>query len=74
MNLLDKIFDPYFTTRKDGTGLGLTIVRQIVETHNGNIQVESKQNTGTRFTIRLPVAGSTSSNKSASPQQAEPKQ
>lgn len=74
MNLLDKIFDPYFTTREDGTGLGLTIVRQIVETHNGNIQVESKQNTGTRFTIRLPVAGSMSSNKSASPQQAEPKQ
>lgn len=54
---LDKIFDPFFTTRSRGTGLGLAIVHQIVDNHNGEIEVESpaaQGRRGTCFTIRIP--------------------
>ncbi len=57
---LDKIFDPFYTTREQGTGLGLAIVHTIVENHNGEIRVESpvpEKNKGTRFTISIPVEG-----------------
>jgi two-component system sensor histidine kinase FlrB len=55
----NQVFDPFFTTRSHGTGLGLAIVQQIVESHNGEIAVESPvaDNTrGCRFTIRIPTA------------------
>lgn len=55
---LDKIFDPFFTTRSRGTGLGLAIVHQIVDNHNGEIEVESPIDQGGRgscFTIRIPA-------------------
>lgn len=52
---LPKIFDPFFTKRAEGTGLGLTIVHRIIDEHNGHIEVESGE-TGTRFTVTLPVA------------------
>ncbi len=48
-----RIFEPFYTTKRDGTGLGLTIVRQIVETHGGRITVDSRPGLGTRFTVRL---------------------
>ncbi|MGI8788548.1 MAG: ATP-binding protein [Pyrinomonadaceae bacterium] len=51
---LDKIFEPYFSTKETGTGLGLAIVKKIVDDHNGAIAVESKLNEGTKFTVRLP--------------------
>ena len=51
---LDKIFEPYFSTKETGTGLGLAIVKKIIEDHNGTIEVESQQNDGTRFTVKLP--------------------
>ena len=51
---LDKIFEPYFSTKETGTGLGLAIVKKIVDDHNGTIAVESKLNEGTKFTVRLP--------------------
>jgi len=51
---LDKIFEPYFSTKETGTGLGLAIVKKIVDDHNGTIEVESKLNEGTKFTVRLP--------------------
>ena len=50
---LQKLFNPYYTTKKKGTGLGLTIVQKIVEDHNGKIQVESEKNKGTRITVLL---------------------
>ncbi len=54
---LDKIFQPFFTTRKSGTGLGLSICRQIVEAHNGTMTVASTPGEGTVFTIHLPLQG-----------------
>jgi signal transduction histidine kinase len=51
---VDRIFDPYFTTRDDGTGLGLSISSRIVETHGGFMDVESHEQGGTTFWICLP--------------------
>ncbi len=50
---VDKIFDPYFTTRSDGTGLGLAMVYRAVEALGGDIRVESTPGSGTRFFIEL---------------------
>jgi len=54
---LDRVFDPFFTTKDvgAGTGLGLSIVYGIIEKHQGDVQVESREGEGTRFTIRLPL-------------------
>lgn len=53
--IMDKIFEPYFTTKPFGTGLGLTIVFKIVKAHFGDIAVASRVGEGTTFTITLPV-------------------
>ncbi len=53
---LARVFDPFFTTNKNGTGLGLSVVHQIIEQHSGFIQVESEVNAGTTFTIVFPGA------------------
>jgi len=50
----ERIFDPYFTTKQSGSGLGLTISYSIVKKHNGRISVKSKQGEGTEFEICLP--------------------
>ncbi len=52
---IDKIFDPYFTTKQAGTGLGLAVVHSIVSKHDGYIKVNSKEGIGTIFTIYLPA-------------------
>jgi signal transduction histidine kinase len=50
-----KIFDPFYTTKPTGTGLGLFVSQRIVQAHGGEINVESAEGRGTCFTIRLPV-------------------
>jgi two-component system nitrogen regulation sensor histidine kinase NtrY len=52
----DKLFLPYFSTKRRGTGLGLAIVNRIVSDHNGYIRVEDNRPRGTRFVIELPAA------------------
>jgi len=52
---LDKIWDPFFTTKDHGTGLGLGIVKNIVESHGGGVQIVNRPVRGTRVTIELPV-------------------
>jgi len=52
---LKRIFDPFFTRRPQGTGLGLTIVRRIIQQHRGTIQVQSRLHEGTVFILELPV-------------------
>jgi len=52
--MMDKVFNPFFTTKDAGTGLGLAIVHRIVENHNGRISVESRMGRGTAVKIFLP--------------------
>jgi two-component system sensor histidine kinase PilS (NtrC family) len=52
----ERIFDPFYTTKPDGTGLGLPTVHRIVESHGGALQVESRPGVGTQFRVRLPAA------------------
>lgn len=54
--LKEKLFLPYFSTKKRGTGLGLAIVSRIVEDHHGSIRVEENHPAGARFIIELPLA------------------
>jgi signal transduction histidine kinase len=52
---LNRIFEPFYTTKKKGTGLGLMIVQRIVRAHGGNIEIESQVGRGTTFRVRLPL-------------------
>jgi len=52
---IDNIFNPFFTTKSQGTGLGLSITHRIIEQHHGTISVDSNPDTGTTFTISLPI-------------------
>ena len=72
---LSRVFEPYFTTKTSGTGLGLLIVRRIVREHGGELSIESSEGKGLTLTIRLPhidrrvrmlEAGDSSSKLSAS--------
>ena len=55
----DKIFLPFFTTKKEGSGLGLAQVHRIVELHGGWVKVESEVGTGARFVVCLPRSAET---------------
>jgi len=50
-----RIFDPFYTTKKTGTGLGLFVCQRIMQAHGGTLEVESEQGKGTRFTLKLPI-------------------
>jgi two-component system nitrogen regulation sensor histidine kinase NtrY len=51
----DKLFMPYYSTKRRGSGLGLAIVRRIIAEHGGSIEVEDNKPVGTTFTIELPT-------------------
>jgi len=53
--LLDKIWDPFFTTKEKGTGLGLGIVKNIIESHGGRIHIDNRPVGGARVTVEIPV-------------------
>src|SRR5882724_8571138 len=52
---INRIFEPFYTTKKKGTGLGLMIVQRIVRAHNGRIELESRVGNGTTFRVWLPL-------------------
>jgi signal transduction histidine kinase len=55
-DMLERIFDPYFTTRPQGTGLGLPIALRIIQAHGGTLDVSSLLGRGTTVEVRLPIA------------------
>jgi len=52
---ISKIFNPFFTNKSNGVGLGLSVTHRIIQSHKGKIEVESKYHKGTKFTIKLPI-------------------
>lgn len=56
LDVRERVFEPFFTTRPRGTGLGLAVARQIVEAHGGTIAVGDRPGGGARFTLRLPAS------------------
>ena len=53
-DILERLFEPFFTTRTEGTGLGLAIVREVAQIHGGDISVKSRLGSGSEFYLRLP--------------------
>jgi len=53
---LERVFEPYFSTKTTGTGLGLPIARRNIELNGGSIEVRSAKGAGTTVTLRLPMA------------------
>ncbi|MCK4469444.1 MAG: GHKL domain-containing protein, partial [Desulfobacterales bacterium] len=54
-DVMEKIWEPFFTTKEKGTGLGLGIVKNIIETHNGTIHINNRSAKGARVLVELPV-------------------
>lgn len=71
-DLLPNIFDPYVTTKEDGTGLGLTIVKKIIIDHGGQIDARHGEGGGAIFRIRLPLLGSIASEAALAQSDAAP--
>lgn len=62
-HLVDKLFQPFFTTKDDGTGLGLSITKQLIEEHNGTVRVKNLPDEGTTFIISIPAYENRVNNK-----------
>ncbi|HNF17224.1 MAG TPA: HAMP domain-containing sensor histidine kinase, partial [Leptospiraceae bacterium] len=64
-NIRGRIFEPFFTTRPagEGSGLGLDIVRKIVEKHSGRIEIQTEEGVGTTFSVFLPYEQSITKNQ-----------
>ena len=54
-DVMEKIWEPFFTTKEMGTGLGLGIVKNIIEAHNGTIHIDNRSARGSRVLVELPV-------------------
>ena len=52
----EKIFDLYFTTKSGGSGIGLAMTYRILQLHHGSIEVQSREDRGTEFRLRIPLA------------------
>ena len=52
---LNNLFTPFFTTKQNGTGLGVSLSKEIIEKHDGSIEYFSKENKGTKVIIKLPL-------------------
>jgi len=63
LDMMAHVFEPYATTKRHGTGLGLTIVKKIVEEHKGSIKIENQEQGGARVTVLLPIAIKTMEHK-----------
>jgi len=61
-----ELFKPFFTTRSDGTGLGLSVTQAVVRAHGGNVRVESIEGEGSRFIVQLPIENPTEDAQSLS--------
>jgi signal transduction histidine kinase len=55
-DLQSRVFDAFFSTRREGSGLGLPTAKKIIEAHGGKITLESEPGRGTKFSIRLPIS------------------
>jgi two-component system NtrC family sensor kinase len=55
--VVSRLFDPFFSTKEGGSGLGLTLTQQIVKDHGGELTVASTVGAGTTFTVRVPASG-----------------
>jgi signal transduction histidine kinase len=54
-DILEKIWDPFFTTKSKGTGLGLGIVKNIIESHGGSVRIANRSQSGARVTVKIPI-------------------
>lgn len=61
-SVIDNIFVPFYTTKEQGTGLGMMISQKIIQEHNGDIKITSEPNVGTTVSIKLPIASDTNKN------------
>jgi len=52
---MDNLFVPLFTTKQQGTGIGLSLCKQIIQAHNGQLQLTNRKNGGCRVEIKLPI-------------------
>jgi signal transduction histidine kinase len=53
---MERLFEPFYTTKNTGSGLGLAIVKKVIEEHNGHVEIKSERGAGTKVTVKLPVA------------------